>query len=82
MIVSDVGANSTLIDRTVPREGILIPRGDNEALVRAVLQILSDPALAQSMGDQARAKIVARFSIAAMVDGMEKVYRDVAISKI
>ncbi len=80
VIVSDVGANSTLIDRSTQRDGILIPRGDNDALVRAALRILGDPVLAKAMGDQARAKIVARFSITAMVDGMEKVYREFSVS--
>ncbi len=76
VIVSDVGANFTLIDRATQREGILIPRGDKAALVRAVLRILGDPALAKGIGDQARAKILAGFSITSMVDGTEKVYRE------
>lgn len=76
VIVSDVGANATLIDRATMREGILIPRGDNEALAREILRVLSDPALARAMGEPAREKIVARFSIEAMVRGMEQVYRE------
>ena len=74
VIVSDVGANSTLIDSATPRDGILIPRGDNEALIREILRVLGDDALARSMGEAGRAKIAARFSIGAMVDGMERVY--------
>jgi glycosyltransferase involved in cell wall biosynthesis len=76
VIVSDVGANSTLIDRATMRDGILIPRGDNNALVREILRVLSDSALAQEMGERARAKIAARFSIEAMVNGMEQVYQE------
>jgi glycosyltransferase involved in cell wall biosynthesis len=76
VIVSDVGANSTLIDRSTQREGVLIPRGDNDALVRAALGILGDPASAKAMGEQARAKILARFSITSMVQGMEQVYKE------
>lgn len=76
VIVSDVGANSTLIDRATMRDGILIPRGDNDALAREILRVLSDPARARQMGERAREKIVARFSIAAMVEGMEAVYRE------
>ena len=34
VVVSDVGANATLIDRANFRDGILIPRGDNAALLR------------------------------------------------
>ncbi len=80
VIVSDVGANSTLIDRSTQRDGILIPRGDNDALVRAALRILGDRAFAKAMGDHARVKIVARFSITSMVDGVEKVYREFSVS--
>lgn len=76
VIVSDVGANSTLIDRATMRDGILIPRGDNDALAREILRVLNDPALARAMGERAREKIVARFSVEAMVSGMERVYQE------
>ncbi len=76
VIVSDVGANATLIDRATQRDGILIPRGDNNALAREIVRVFTDPARARQMGETARAKIVARFSIAAMVEGMEAVYRE------
>jgi len=77
VIVSDVGANSTLIDAATMRDGILIPRGDNDALVRETLRVLSDPGLSKQVGELARQKIVACFSIPAMVDGMEHVYQEV-----
>ncbi len=76
VIVSDVGANSTLIDAAARRDGILIPRGDNDALTREILHVLGDAALANSMGQLAREKIAARFSIGAMVEGMERVYAE------
>jgi hypothetical protein len=41
------------------------------------LRVLGDAALAQSMGQAAREKIAARFSIAAMVNGMEQVYAEI-----
>ncbi len=76
VIVSDVGANATLIDRATMQDGILIPRGDNDALARETLRVLNDRALARVLGERAREKIVARFSIAAMVSGMERVYHE------
>lgn len=79
VIVSDVGANSTLIDRATMRDGILIRRGDNDALVREILRVLKDPTLARSLGERAREKIVARFSIEAMVSGMESVYAECVV---
>jgi glycosyltransferase involved in cell wall biosynthesis len=74
VIVSDVGANSTLIDAATLRDGILIPRGDNAALLRETLRVLNDCTLARRMGQVAHMKIVLRFSIEAMVEGMERVY--------
>ncbi len=76
VIVSGVGANATLIDRATMRDGILIPRGDNDALARETLRVLNDRALARALGERAREKIVARFSIKAMVEEMEQVYME------
>jgi glycosyltransferase involved in cell wall biosynthesis len=76
VIASNVGANSTLIDAATQRDGILIPRGDNDALTRETLRILGDAALARSTGVAAREKIAARFSVGAMVEGMERVYAE------
>ena len=81
VVVSDVGANATLIDAATMRDGILIPRGDNDALVRETLRILNDPALAAQMGERAREKIATRFSIEAMVDGMERVYEELLAAR-
>jgi len=78
VIASDVGANATLIDAANYRDGILIPRGDNAALAREIDRVLSDAELANAMGQRARAKIASRFSLEAMVEGMEKVYAEMA----
>lgn len=77
VIVSDVGANSTLVNAATLEDGVLIPRGDNRALARETRRLLGNPDLATPMGEKARAKIVERFSIPAMVDGMERVYAEV-----
>lgn len=77
VIVSDVGANSTLVDRLTQKDGILISRGDNEALSREILRVLSDAELAKAMGSLAREKIVAHFSLPAMANGMAQVYEEV-----
>jgi glycosyltransferase involved in cell wall biosynthesis len=75
VIASDVGANSTLVDSSA-RDGILIPRGDQDALSRQVVRLLSAPGLGSEMGAAARTKIASRFSIQAMVEGMESVYAE------
>ncbi len=75
VIVSDVGANSTLVDAAT---GMLIPRGDNDALARQVALVFENRADAGAMAKRAREKIIARFSVDAMVEGMEQVYWGIA----
>ncbi|MGE5264090.1 MAG: glycosyltransferase family 4 protein [Acidobacteriota bacterium] len=77
VIVSDVGANSTLVNAATLEDGVLIPRGDNRALARETRRLLDNPELTKLMGEKARAKITACFSIPAMVEGMEHVYAEV-----
>ncbi len=76
VIASDVGANATLVETQY--DGILIPRGDNDALAREILSVLRDGALTQTFGARGREKIAAHFSLAAMVDRMEKVYKEIS----
>jgi glycosyltransferase involved in cell wall biosynthesis len=56
--------------------GRLIPPGDPEALARAVTELLSDPAGLQEMGASARVRVYREFSVAGMVEGNLKVYRE------
>lgn len=44
------------------REGLLYPEGDLSALQAAVLRLVDDPALAQSLGRAGRARVVEHFS--------------------
>ena len=55
----------------------MIARGANDALARETERVLCNDGLANSMGLAARAKIASRFSLDAMVDGMERVYDEV-----
>ncbi|MBI3914135.1 MAG: glycosyltransferase family 4 protein [Chloroflexi bacterium] len=75
VIVSDVGANSTLVDAAT---GILIPRGDHAALAREIFRVLENPRASLEMARRAREKIIVQFSADAMVSGIESVYREMA----
>jgi glycosyltransferase involved in cell wall biosynthesis len=57
--------------------GLLTPPGDVPALTAALRRLLDDVALRRQMGDAGRARILAEFSIDAMVDGNLAVYRKV-----
>jgi glycosyltransferase involved in cell wall biosynthesis len=57
--------------------GLLIPPGDVPVLIAALRQLLDDAGLRKKMGEAGRARILAEFSIDAMVDGNLSVYRKV-----
>jgi glycosyltransferase involved in cell wall biosynthesis len=57
--------------------GLLTPPGDVAALTAALRRLLDDATLRRQMGDAGRARILAEFSIDAMVDGNLAVYRKV-----
>lgn len=57
--------------------GLLIPPGDVPALISALRRLLEDTGLRKKMGEAGRARILAEFSIDAMVDGNLAIYRKV-----
>jgi glycosyltransferase involved in cell wall biosynthesis len=57
--------------------GILVPPGDVATLGAALAQLLADAPLRQRLGAAGRARILAEFSINAMVEGNLAVYRKV-----
>jgi len=59
------------------RTGVLFPPGDAGALATAITRIVKDREAARAMGERARARIEARFSVGAMVEGNLDVYREV-----
>ena len=61
--------------------GLLIPHADVGALVQAMDRLLSDPALAQRLGAEARRLIFDRYSISRMVDSTERLYAQLLADK-
>ena len=59
-----------------PATGFLVPPHDPEALADRLVQILSDPVLAQQMGRAARARVESRYSLAASVAAAEHALLD------
>lgn len=57
--------------------GLLVPPGDVAALGEALHRLLDDAALRRRMGEAGRARVLAEFSVDAMVDGNLEVYREV-----
>lgn len=59
------------------KTGILTAPGDIPALTAALERLLSDPALRKQMGDAGRSRILAEFSVDAMVQGNLAIYEKV-----
>jgi len=61
--------------------GVLCPPGDAGAVAAGIARVVTDREEARAMGARARARIEARFSVDAMVDGNLDVYREVVRSR-
>jgi glycosyltransferase involved in cell wall biosynthesis len=74
VIAGRVGGNPELIEHE--RTGLLYDSADSSALETALLSYIEQPALRQAHGVAARERVLARFSLDAMVDRYADFYRD------
>jgi len=72
VVATDTGAFAEMIRGD--ECGQIVPVGDIESLVRAVLSVTNDPIQLATMGRAARRRAVERFSIAGEVGGIGRVY--------
>ena len=61
-------------------EGFLVNPGDINAIANRIVQILSEPGLAERMGAASRLKIESTFSADVILPQVEKLYRDLGVS--
>lgn len=73
VVATRVGGTPEILDDGVT--GLLVPPCDSQALSGAIGRLLGDEALAQRLGDAARARAVNRFSMEQMVHQTEGLYR-------
>lgn len=73
-VVTDVGGNPELVRRGV--DGLLVPRGDHEALGDALTTLLSDPARRAAMGGHGRRRVEELFLLERTVSRYRTLYHE------
>lgn len=74
VVATDVGANAQLLDGG--RCGVVVPPGDEAAIVSAIGALLANPLQAAGYGAAARRRVAAEYSREAMTKRFETYYRD------
>lgn len=72
VVATRVGGNPELVEPGL--NGLLVEAGDEAGMARALLALLDDPAKRARLGQQGRARVAGRFSIAAMAEAYQAVY--------
>ena len=72
VVANDVGGNRELVHHG--ETGLLVPFGNVEAVVDAVLSLIRNPEVAKAMGRRARENIVSQFSLEKMVQQYQSIY--------
>jgi glycosyltransferase involved in cell wall biosynthesis len=75
VVATDHGGAAEMIEHE--RSGLLVPPADPERLAAAIARILDNPAFGEALGTAARARAEREFGVAAMLDGIERVYDEV-----
>jgi mannosyltransferase len=73
LVASRAGAAELVVEDGVT--GVLTPPGDADALVAALEPLMRDPDSAAAMGERARARVIAEFSLDAEANKIAEVYR-------
>ena len=72
-VATRVGGNPEVLDGV---GGALVPPADPAALAEAVAALLDDPAARARAGREGRERVVRRFSLPAMTDAYDRLYRE------
>lgn len=74
-VSTDVGGVRDVIP--TPESGLLAPQGNAGALATQVVGLLADQARRRAMGEAGRRLVLARYSLARLVDDIDALYREV-----
>lgn len=75
VVATDVGGNSEEVAHR--QSGILVPRGDVEALSSALRELATSREMRTRLGAAGRAKFEREFTVEQMINGVEAVYHEV-----
>lgn len=73
VLATAVGGNPELVG--AGRSGLLVPPGDAEAMAQGLTAWATRPESARALGTAGRERVMRRFSLKAMIDGYQAVYR-------
>ena len=73
VVTTDTASHRAIVESG--RTGFLVPTGDRAALAKYANRLLENRELSRTIGEAARRDVLARFSVAAMVDNYAALYR-------
>ncbi|WP_173405663.1 MULTISPECIES: GT4 family glycosyltransferase PelF [Streptomycetaceae] len=73
-VSTDVGG----VREAVGDAGLVVPPREPEPMARAALELLADPPRRARMGQEARSRVIERFTLARTVETFRVIYRDLA----
>lgn len=80
IVASDAGGVPEIV--LDQQTGLLVPPGDAEALAGAIARVVSDPSLSARLGQAARARAEALFSLDATVRGVMEAYEAMGLLRV
>ena len=78
VVTTDVGGSAEVVENGV--SGIVVPAQDSKSLAEAMVCLLKDPGLRDSMSAEG-VKRAAEFSTHVMVDRTESIYKELLLSR-
>jgi len=75
VICSNIGSVPTVISDRV--DGFLYPKNNLDALAKILINLIAQPEIRKTVGENARKKIMRKFSIKSMTEGTIKVYESI-----
>jgi glycosyltransferase involved in cell wall biosynthesis len=79
VVATDVGGNRELVEEG--KTGFLVPPRNPEALSKAIIRVLQNPDMAQSMGKTAREKVATQLGLERYLDEYQSLYEETLMRK-